>query len=62
MNKPCNLHYSLIKTTPFSMTVGERGEGGCGFNQTASTVEVDEVWFMHILHISRYDNWPYLNY
>lgn len=43
MNKPCNLHYSLIKTTPFSMTVGERGERGCGFNQTASTVEVDEV-------------------
>lgn len=43
MNKPCNRHYSLIKTTPLSMTVGERGGGGGGFNQTAFTVEVDEV-------------------
>lgn len=33
------------------MTVGERGEGGGGgFNQTASTVEVDEVWFMHTVN------------
>lgn len=44
MNKPCNLHYSLINPPPFSMTVGERGEGGGGgFNHTASTVEVDQV-------------------
>lgn len=37
------------------MTVGEREEGGGGRgrgggNQIASTVEVDEVWFMHTVN------------